>query len=340
MTETGPRRVVTSDPENSELPFEAPLAWITPRERFYVRNHFRVPALDPHAYRLKVGDGELSLAALEDLPQRAIVATLECAGNGRRYCDPPADGVQWGTGAVSTTEWGGPALGDVLAAAGAPLDRPHVHLTGADRGRPEGVEREIAYRRSLPRDKALDPDTLVALRLGGEPLAAAHGAPARILVPGWYGMASVKWLVAVEPADSPSEDHFMVRDYTRRTPDGGREPLDWVRPKAEIAHPAEGAGLAAGPIQVSGAAWAGCAAVERVEVTVDGGASWHTAALDGPQTRWGWRLWRWSWDARPGAYRLAARATDGRGEGQPERPDGAAHGYENHWVRFRAVEVR
>lgn len=338
------RILVTTDPENSEFPFAEldPEAWITPLERFYVRNHFSVPEIDAGAWRLRVGTGEgaarLSLGDLDALPSRTLVSVLECAGNGRRYNDRPAKGVQWGQGAVSNGEWSGPALADVLDAAGAP-PAEHYAFTGADRGRVDGIDGEIAFRRSVPRSKALDSDTLVALRLNGEPLNGPHGAPARLFVPGWYGMASVKWLVAIEPCDAPVDDYFMAVDYTRRSADGGREPLEWVAPKAEIARPVEGAEVPAGRVEVEGAAWAGDATVERVEISVDD-SDWSEADLDGPVTRYGWRLWRWTWEAAPGEHRLAARATDAQGRTQPDEPDPSAPGYLNHWVRPRTIRVR
>jgi DMSO/TMAO reductase YedYZ molybdopterin-dependent catalytic subunit len=339
-----PARIpITADPENSEFPFAGLDSWITPFERFYVRNHFPVPEVDPRSWRLKVGNGSgargLTLAELQALPVRSVVAVMECAGNGRRYNDPPVKGVQWGQGAVSNGEWSGPSLRDVLNTAGAP-EADHYAFTGGDRGRVAGVEGEIQFRRSVPHAKALDPDTLVALRLNGEPLNAAHGAPARLYVPGWYGMASVKWLVAIEPADRPVGDHFMAADYTRRMPDGGREALEWVFPKAEIARPAEEAQVPAGRVEVAGAAWAGQSPLARVEVSVDGGATWDRAELGGAETRWGWRLWRWSWEAAPGEHRLVARATDADGRTQPDEPDGDAPGYLNHWIRPRTIRVR
>ncbi len=332
---------VTADPENSEFPFAELSSWITPFERFYVRNHFPVPEIDPDAWRLRVGTGNgaqsLSLSDLEALPARTVVAVLECAGNGRRYNDPPAKGVQWGQGAVSNGEWSGPSLADVLDAAGA-KEAEHYAFTGADRGRVADVSGEIAFRRSVPRSKALDPETLVALRLNGRPLNAAHGSPARLFVPGWYGMASVKWLTAIELRDEPVGDHFMAVDYTRQTAAGDREPLEWVAPKAEIARPREGAELPAGPIEVVGAAWSGGDRVARVEVAVDDGG-WSPADLEGSETRYGWRLWRWQWDAAPGEHRLAARATDAGGRTQPDEPDPAAPGYVNDWVRPRTILV-
>lgn len=339
------RIAVTTEPENSEFPLARLQSWITPVEQFYVRNHFPRPEIAAGEWRLSLAgrgsSSDLTLADLEDLPWRSVVAVLECAGNGRRYNPAPVAGVQWGAGAVSNGEWSGPALRDVLA-AGHGADSAgvrHVHLTGADRGRPGGVEHEIPFRRSIPIEKALDRDTLVALRLNGEPLTPAHGAPARLIVPGWYGMASVKWLTAIRPAESPSEDHFMIADYTRTTVGGRREPLDWVAPKAEIARPRVDAEVAAGTTEVVGAAWAGQAPLDRVDVSNDGGREWHPASLDGPPTRYGWRLWRWSWRAEPGVHRLAARATDQEGRTQPDAPDAAAPGYCNHWVRPRTVTV-
>lgn len=332
-----PRVVVTTDPENSEFPFADLDSWITPAERFYVRSHFPVPAFDPAMWSVAVGEERLTLADLERLPQRSFVATMECAGNNRAYLDPPVKGVQWRLGAVSNGEWTGPSLRDVLSAAGARLDAPHVHLAGADRGEVEG--RVVAFVRSVPREKALEDDTIVALGLNGEPLTPEHGAPARAVVPGWYGMASVKWLERIEPRDEPSDDHFMVRDYTRAAPGGGQEPLDWMEPKAQIARPAEDAIVSPGAVVVEGAAWSGRAPVVRVEISADGGSTWHAATLEGPEARWAWRLWRWTWRAAPGRHALLARAVDGGGRTQPSAPDGSSPGYVNHWIRPHAVEV-
>ena len=330
------RVVVTTDPENSEFPFAELGSWITPVPAFYVRNHFPVPDIDPAAWSVAVGDRRLGLSELEALPQRSVVATLECAGNGRAYLNPSVKGVQWRLGAVSNGEWMGPPLAAVLEAAGAP-DAAHVHLAGGDRGSFEG--REVSFARSVPREKALDSDTIVALRMNGDPLTPEHGAPARAVVPGWYGMASVKWLVAIDPRDVPSDNPFMVDDYTRATPDGGREPLDWMEPTALIARPAEGAVVSAGEVLVEGAAWTGAAPLARVELSADGGATWSPAVLEGPEARWAWRLWSWPWRAAPGKHALLARAMDAAGRTQPSAPDPRSPGYVNHWVRPHPVEV-
>ena len=334
-TSLAPRVLVTTDPENSEFPFAELRSWITPAAQFYVRNHFPVPAIESSGWRLSVGEERLSLADLEALPQRSVVATLECAGNNRVYNRPPVSGVQWRSGAVSNGEWGGPSLADVLEAAGAP-GAAHVHLAGADHGEFRG--REVAFVRSLPREKALDPDTLIALRLNGEPLTADHGAPARAVVPGWYGMASVKWLLAIEPRDEPSDNPFMIDDYTRMGP-GGPEPLDWMEPKAQIARPAESAAVTAGPVLVEGAAWSGRAPVVRVELSDDDGATWSAAELEGPEARWAWRLWRWTWNAERGSRALMVRAVDAAGRTQPATADPSSPGYLNHWVRPHPIEV-
>jgi DMSO/TMAO reductase YedYZ molybdopterin-dependent catalytic subunit len=332
-----PRVVITAEPENSEFPFAELRSWLTPVEQFYVRNHFAIPELDPAAWRLRVGERSFSLLDLAALPQRSVFATLECAGNGRSFCVPPVQGVQWRTGAVSNGEWHGPALKDVLATAEISDETAHVHLTGADRGELRG--RETDYARSLPRAKALHPDTLVALGLNGEPLTPDHGAPARVVVPGWYGMASVKWLIAIDPADEPSANPFMVEEYTRSRRQGGREPLDWMEPKAQIARPVAGATVPSGTIDVVGAAWSGTGPIERVEVSVDGGRRWRATELEGPGAQWSWRLWRWGWDAKTGEHELRARAIDARGNTQPDRPDPTAPGYLNHWIRPHPVRV-
>ena len=203
----------SAEPANLEMPFSSLEDFVTPNERFYVRCHFPIPEIDPAAWSLKVEGAvdralELKLADLRALPQHTIMATMECAGNGRSFLQPKAKGVEWDLGAVGNANWTGVLLRDVLEQAGVRDDALEVILEGADRGeikeppRPAG---EISYARSLPLAKALG-DVLLALELNGEPLTPSHGFPLRAVVPGWFGMASVKWLERILVSATPFQE--------------------------------------------------------------------------------------------------------------------------------------
>ncbi len=319
------------DPDNFEFPFNTLHGFITPNPLFYVRNHFPMPVLDARTWRLKVEGAverglELTYDQLKKLPARSVTATLECAGNGRSFLSPKTKGVQWDLGAVSTAEWTGVPLAAVLDRAGLKGSAVEVVLEGADRGEPDkgptgpGV---IPFARSLPLDRARRPEVLLAYRMNGRELPPAHGFPLRVVVPGWYGMASVKWLGRLVVADRPFRGFFQTMDYSYFTRAEGLAqvlPITAMQVKAEIARPAAGEVVKAdADYRVHGAAWAGDAAVARVEVSTDGGGRWAPARLLDRPVRHCWRLWEYTWrtPARPGKVRLLARATDARGQTQP-----------------------
>lgn len=335
------------DPYNAGTPMRALGAPLTPTRSFYVRSHFPVPELDPDDWRLVV-DGEverpleLSLGDLRGLPVRSMAVTLECAGNGRRAMDPVPGGTPWAFDAVSTAEFTGTPLYRVLDRAGVSAAALEIVFTGADRG-VVADGGETAFERSLPWAVARDPDVLLAWAMNGERLAPGHGRPVRLVVPAWYGMASVKWLVRVRASLEPFRGWFQAERYVYRGRDGRPDgtPLRYKRVRAVIARPEEGASVAVGPVEVAGTAWSGGVPVERVEVSADGGGTWHDARLGEPAGHHAASPWRWTWRAeRPGRYVLAARATDAAGETQPLDPLWNTHGYGNNVVQRVAVEVR
>ncbi|MFM7749712.1 MAG: molybdopterin-dependent oxidoreductase, partial [Opitutaceae bacterium] len=187
------RRIVTSGPENSETPLEHVPSWVTPNRLFFVRNHFDPPAVaDARAWELTLEGlvtrpARWTLAQLEAMPQHSVFATVECAGNGRSFLKEKAAGVQWGAGAIGHAEWTGVRLRDLLEPAGVKAAATEVIFEGADHGEEDG--HAMNFSRSLPLAKALHPDTLIALRMNGEALEPNHGAPLRLFVPGWYGVA-------------------------------------------------------------------------------------------------------------------------------------------------------
>jgi DMSO/TMAO reductase YedYZ molybdopterin-dependent catalytic subunit len=342
------RKVVTAEPENSETPLEGVRSWVTPTRLFFVRNHFAVPPLDLASWRLHVGGRVKQPRAwtwdeLNELPERTVFATVECAGNGRSFLAPRQAGVQWGAGAVGHAEWTGVPLAVVLERSGLEPDACEVLFEGADVGTEPDHPGPMHFQRSLPLAKALHPDTLLATRMNGEPLEAAHGHPLRLFVPGWYGVASVKWLRRVEVINSPFRGYFQSVKYTvRRRTEGGldTEVVGPMVPKSEVVRPRPGEVLGLGGNRVFGVAWAGEEAVSRVQVSTDGGATWHDATLLGPQARYSWTLWEYPWEAEsPGEHAILVRATSAQGRTQPEAHDPLHGGYLIHHTRPVCVRV-
>lgn len=339
-----------AEPDNAEFPLHQWWSWLTPARLFYVRSHFAVPALDPTLWRLIV-EGEverplvLTLAELQGMSRQRRMATLECAGNRRTEFEPKPPGVPWRDGAVSNAEWEGAALAEILSVARPSAGAREVLLEGADQGTVAGVEQPIRFARSLSLAQAMGPDVLLADRMNGEPLPASHGAPLRAVVPGAYGMDSVKWLVRLRLVDRPFEGHFQANDY-RLFPAPGSSapprPMGPVRVNSLIAWPGDGVELAAGQeVRLVGYAWTGTGSIRGVEVSVDGGAAWRSAKLVGPKAPHAWRLWELAWrPERAGVYSLAVRATDSAGATQPELVEWNAKGYGNNGARRSAVQVR
>ena len=321
-----------------ESPVEYFDTWITPVPRFFVRNHMHEPSeLSTSDWRLTVG-GEvdsalkLSLADLSRIESHSLVNTLECAGNGRGFYRPPVPGAQWGKGAVGTARFSGPRLHDVLQRAGVKMSGKHVMFRGLD----EIPGKVPAFIRSIPIEKALDSDTLIATHMNGSPLTKHHGFPARALVPGWIGAASCKWLTEIKVLDSEFVGNFMNPGY--RFPNHPGQPGEPVKPedthpvtalnvKSVIVAPLNASKLKAGRLSVHGAAWAGEADVVKVELSTDGGTSWHAATLARDQAHYAWRLWTYDWTPPAGEHTILSRATDSLGRTQPATPVWNPSGY-------------
>jgi DMSO/TMAO reductase YedYZ molybdopterin-dependent catalytic subunit len=344
------RKFVTAEPENSETPLDGVRSWVTPTRLFFVRNHFAVPTLDMAAWRLTV-EGRVkerrawTWEELMDLPERTVFATVECAGNGRSFLAERQAGVQWGAGAVGHAEWTGVPLKLVLERSGLQPDALEVLFEGADIGTESDHPEPMPFERSLPLAKALDPDTLLAFRMNGEMLDANHGYPLRLFVPGWYGVASVKWLRRIEVMNQAFRGYFQSVKYTveRKTERGiETEIVGPMVPKSEIIRPREGDVLGLGGNRVFGVAWAGEDSVSRVEVSTNGGSAWNDATLMGPQAPYSWTLWEYMWEAdAPGEHTILVRATSSSGRVQPSEHDMLNGGYLIHhtrpiWVRVAA----
>jgi DMSO/TMAO reductase YedYZ molybdopterin-dependent catalytic subunit len=342
------RKILTQHPENSETPLDHLHSWVTPTRLFFVRNHFDPPAIDLATWRLEI-DGRVARprawtwSELADLPERTVLATVECAGNGRSFLREEVRGVQWGAGAIGHAEWTGIPLRLILERAGVLDDVVELLFEGADRGREADHPELMAFERSLPLAKALDPDTLLATRMNGEPLEPIHGFPLRLFVPGWYGVASVKWLTKITALREPFRGYYQYDHYTvkRQTATGvERVTVGPMQVKSEIIVPRNGAVLGRGTNRIFGVAWAGQEPIARVEVSTDGGATWRDAELVGPRAPYSWTLWEQLWDvATPGRYAIAARATSASGVTQPSEHDPHNGGYQIHHVRSIAITV-
>jgi DMSO/TMAO reductase YedYZ molybdopterin-dependent catalytic subunit len=317
------------EPLNLEMPFSSLDGFITPNESFYVRCHFPIPEISTSDWRLRIegeveAPFEVNYEEIRAMESRTISATLECAGNNRIFLEPKAKGVQWELGAVGNASWIGAPLAALLERAKPKSGAVEVILDGADEGQvdktptPSG---KISFCRSLPLSKARK-DVLLAYEMNGEKLSASHGFPLRAIVPGWYAMASVKWLRRIIVTNKPFNGFYQSLDYAYWDRSGVLPtlvPLAELQTKAEIARPKNGEIVAADAVyRVYGAAWSGTGEITRVEVSFDSGQSWHEAKLLGESVKNAWRLWEYEWRT-PAAGRctISARATDSRGFAQP-----------------------
>jgi DMSO/TMAO reductase YedYZ molybdopterin-dependent catalytic subunit len=315
-------------PEDLETPVRYFDSWITPIDAFFVRQHLPRPApIDTEAYRLTVNGMvgkplELTLADLRKLPQYTVPATIECTGNGRAFYSPKLPGIQWTRGAIGNAEWRGPRVSDVLKLAGAAGAAAYMETDGAD----TGLAATPDFVRSLPMSKALNPATILALSMNGQ-TPDIHGFPVRLIVPGWDGTSSVKWVIRISATAQPNGGFFMNPGY--RYPKYALPPGSPAKPaeleviegmpvKSCITAPEDGTKATLGSIAIRGFAWAGEQAIERVEVSTDGGSRWRDAQLSTPKLPFAWRMFHIDWrPSDPGYYTIMSRATDTAGRVQP-----------------------
>ena len=319
------------EPFNAETGLGSLVDPVTATDAFYVRSHGPVPEIDPDMWRLRVDgmvDRELSLSLetlREAFRERTVTATLQCAGNRRAGLiavhDIPGE-TAWGPGATGTATWTGVALADVLALAGRLSDASYVGFEGADPSpEAEPVQR---FGGSIPLDKACRSEVLLAWAMNGEPLPPVHGAPLRVVVPGYIGARSVKWLERIELRAEPWPGYFQDVVYRLVPADGTPGPavgmpLGLVALNSDVLFPRDGATVTAGRVEVRGYAFAGGDRyVARVDVSIDGGTNWTQADLLEDLGRWAWRQWHITLDLAPGEHELLVRAWDSSAATQPE----------------------
>ena len=337
---------IESEPMIGETPQRALDNWLTPTSSFYVRNHFSIPDIQRSEWSLEVGgkvshELSLSLQELKTLPRITMPITMECAGNNRSDLEPPAPGNQFQNGAVSAAYWAGVSLKDVLEMANIEPCAVEILFEGHDSGVPAEGEPEIPYLRSLPLDVATHPDTLLAYEMNGDDLPKEHGHPLRLIVPGWYGMASVKWLKRITILDRKYEGFFQTDRYVIEDEDGNQTPLANMGVKSMIGSPSEGDAVMPGePVCITGMAWSGWGKIERIQVSCDGGETWEEAEMVGPSERYAWQPWRSFWTPEaPGEYTLMSRAVDALGNEQPMESRWNRLGYMVNGVRPVTVTV-
>jgi sulfane dehydrogenase subunit SoxC len=324
---------------NHGFPLEMLREPITPIGLHYLLIHFDIPAIDPSAWRLHVGDAALSLDDLRARERVTLPVTLECAGNGRALLGGErAESQPWLIEAVGTAEWTGTPLAPLLRETGLADGATDIVFTGADRGYQGGVEH--AYERALSLEDALRDEVLLAYEMNDAPLTPQHGFPLRVVVPGWYGMTHVKWLERIDAVTEPFAGWQQAEAYKI-----GEEPVTRMLPRSLLVPPGIPDFLTrervagSGAQTVTGRAWSGRGEITRVEVSDDGGATWADATLDAPLGDFAWRGWHFEWDAAPGEHELCCRATDAAGNVQPLTGAWNHGGYCNNAVQRVRVKV-
>jgi DMSO/TMAO reductase YedYZ molybdopterin-dependent catalytic subunit len=333
---------------NRGMPLEALRYDLTPTGLHYLVIHWDIPETDASTWRVEITGrvGRRLALTIDDLrarPSRTIPVTLECAGNGRARLEPRPLSIPWLDEAIGTAEWTGTPLWPLLEEAGIEPDAVEVVFRGADRGI-QGDEDQV-YARSLTLAEARRQEVMLVYDMNGRPLEPQHGAPLRLIVPGWYGMTSVKWLTSIEAVAEPFQGFQQAVAYRyQRDADDPGDPVDRIRVRALMAPPGiadfftRGRFIDAGRVAVTGRAWSGQAPVVRVDVAVDG--FWAEATLGPSLGDFAWRGWSFEWDAQPGRHELACRATDAAGNVQPLAQPWNYQGMGNNLVQTIAITVR
>lgn len=333
---------------NHGMPLEAMGYDITPTGMHYLLIHFDIPLIHSGSWRLRI-DGhvarelQLSLDDIRSRPAVTMPVTMECAGNGRARLDPRPISQPWLNEAIGTAEWTGTPVAGLLEEAEVARDAVELVFTGADRGVQGDVEHD--YQRSLSVSEAMRPEVMLAYEMNGRPLEPQHGSPLRLLVPGWYGMTSVKWLTRIEAVDEPFEGFQQADAYRyQQTDEDPGERVDRIRVRALMIPPGipdfltRSRTIDRGTVILQGRAWSGIAPVTRVEVGVDG--IWSEAKLEDPVGEWAWRGWWFEWEATAGEHVLSCRATDAEGNAQPTEQPWNLQGMGNNLVQEIQVTVR
>jgi DMSO/TMAO reductase YedYZ molybdopterin-dependent catalytic subunit len=337
---------VSDKPFNAETPFAALHSDVTPADLFYVRNHFDVPSLDINQFSLIINgaaakQNQLSIEQLKKFPERDLHVVMECAGNGRASMNPTIKGTPWNLGAISQANFTGTSLRNILESVDYTKNAIEVRFTGMDQGmvRTGGMAQ---FARSLPLEVALHEDTMLAWQMNGDPLPLQHGFPLRLVVPSWYGMASVKWLEEIAVLTEPFEGFFQTKEYVYIDEDGtaNETPVSNMRVRSLILEPADGSAIKKDTIQVSGVAWTGKGSITKVEFSFDQGTQWIEVNIDPPTSPYGTYRWKYLWRPEtPGQYTIAVRAYDSEGNIQPLNSRWNKGGYGNNVIHQLKISI-
>ena len=336
---------------NHGMPREGLRYDVTPIGLHYLLHHFDIPATNRDSWELSIGGAvgapaALTMHEIEARPPRTDVVTLECAGNGRAYLEPPVRSVPWLSGAVGNARWTGTSLWPILEATGISDDAVEVVFSGVDRGVEDGIDQ--TYQRSLTIEEIRRPEVMLVYAMNDAKLLPQHGAPLRLIVPGWYGMASVKWLHSLEVVTEPFRGHHQTEGYIIRLDeeDPGR-PASRVLPRSLMIPPGipdadtRDRFAAPGSHRITGRAWSGFGDIATVEFSSDGGREWSGTTMEPPVDQHGWQLWTHDWNpTTTGVSILSSRATDVTGRTQPAQPVWNVGGYENNGIERIRVMVR
>jgi DMSO/TMAO reductase YedYZ molybdopterin-dependent catalytic subunit len=336
---------------NHGMPLEALRYDVTPVGLHYLLIHFDIPEVDVATWRLEIGGhvGRSLSLTLDDVRSRAAIrtpVTMECAGNGRARLTPRPISQPWLNEAVGTAEWTGTPLWPLLEEARILEGTVEIVFTGQDRGVQGGIEHD--YERSLPLEEVRRSEILLAYEINGMPLPPQHGYPLRLLVPGWYGMTSVKWLNRISAATEPFRGYQQETAYRYLRSEDDDElamPVTRIYPRSLMVPPgipefmSRTRVVGAGSVVLQGRAWSGWAPIARVEVSTDGGETWAEAIMEEPPARYAWRKWTHPWEAMPGQHELVSRATDEAGNMQPLEQPWNLQGMSNNMAQRVSVTV-
>ncbi|MFJ8246903.1 sulfite oxidase [Peribacillus asahii] len=336
-------------PENQESPIHFLNKWQTPIKYFYRRNHFPYPLFSPHHFWLQI-TGHVSqprffhFYELLSMPTRSLIVPLECSGNKRAHFIPKVYGEQWEEGALSQGKWTGVPLNSLLKYVGLTNDAQEVVFQGADFGNRTDVKEKVSFERSLPLEKALHPDTMIAFQYNDKPLTFKHGYPFRLIVPNWYAMASVKWLRKITVINHSFKGLFQTNDYVYypyKSRDNDSFPVTIMNVNSLIQQPLNLSILDTGAHQVKGIAWSGQGIITEVQLSFDKGETWLQATLNQlPNQPYSWSSWFFDWKVdNKGEYMIYARAKDSSGNVQPLTPFWNRKGYGYNAISKIAVKI-
>ncbi|GAE34485.1 sulfite oxidase [Halalkalibacter akibai] len=329
------RKTHSLTPENKETPISFVQTDVTSAKFFYLRNHFSYPSFTYQNHWLSISGLVdipmlFSMQDIRKLPSKKIKVVLECAGNKRSLFQPKVFGEQWEKGGMSHGYWKGVSLLTLLQMTGIKKEVKEVIFESHDMGTQPSTDQPLPYSRSLPLNKAIHPDTILAYEYNNEPIPYKHGFPLRLIVPNWYGMASIKWLKHIKLADKEFGGHFQTKDYVfypHVNNDNDSFPVTVQNVNSSIQQPTDLQILSTGKIQITGIAWTGKGYISKVEISTDGGITWSNALLKKKES-YGWVSWSFEWVVwQTGEYTLLSKATDSHGRVQPESPFWNRKGY-------------